>query len=413
MKKRALIGVAIAVCVALGAWGFDAMFESVTRKVWIGYRGEAAKQPFLAAERFLDSLGMRPERIGSAESLDGMAPNAATLIGPDRQSLTAEQIDHLLAWASAGNHLIVAPQIAALDDPLLDRLEIRRDRPAQRKAIPQPIAPGDEENPSTSTSTPIEGTTAKGCGGKERIAEIALPGSPRIYLTSIGHSPSLAFEPNRMDFIWSGDQGIQLTSQRWGEGRVTVMPIQMFTNERIGQFDHAALLHAVAAWNPGTVAVGFFDKKDRRSLLAWIMEHMLWVVVAATIMTMLLIWRAMIRFGPIAPDPDFARRSLIDHLAAAGRFRWRAGNRMALVGAARAFVTDQAARSVPGFAQLSAGEQQERLCVVTGLPADQTHYALTGIASKPSELIQMVSVLRRIHIATTGARALRTKKGTV
>jgi Domain of unknown function (DUF4350) len=404
MKKRAVIAVAIGVCVALGAWAFDALFERVTRKAWVGYRGEAAKQPFLAAERSLEGQGMEPERVGTLAALEAMPPQSAMLVGPGRRALSTDQIDDLLAWASAGNHLIVAPEVASIGDELLDRLEVRRDGGTQKTARRKQPADADKQ----SSSTPDE--AAQGCGGMERIAEIALPGIPRTYQADIGRSPSLMFDPHRMDFIWSGEQGIQITSLPWDAGRVTIMPIRMFTNDRIGQFDHAALLHAVVGWQTDTLTVGFFDHKDRRSLVDWILEHAFWVVVAAAVMTLLVLWRAMVRFGPIAPDPATERRSLIDHLTAAGRFRWRTGDRNALVGAARAFAMDQTARSIPGFAQMSADEQRERLCTVVGLPTGQIQHALTSTATKPAELIHVVSILRRIH-AATGARALRTKKG--
>jgi Domain of unknown function (DUF4350) len=402
VKKRAIIVVAIAVCAGLGAWAFDALFESVTSKVWVGYRGEAAKQPFLAAERFLDAQGMPSERVGTLAALDAMAAHSTMLIGPGRQALTSDDSDHLLVWVSAGNHLIVAPEAVAIGDALLDRLEVRRDGGTQKSTGRKKSGSAEQQ------STPDD--TAPGCGGSERIAEIRLPGNPRTYLADIGRSPSLMFDPHRMDFIWSGEQGIQITSLPWGEGRVTVMPIRMFTNDRIGQFDHAALLHAVVGWRPGTVAVGFFERKDRRSLVDWIIEHALWVVVAATAMLLLVLWRAMVRFGPMASDPTMERRGLIDHLAAAGRFRWRTGDRSALLDAARAFAMEQAARSIPGFSQMSVDEQRERLRTLIGLPFDQSNHALTGTATKPAELIEMIAVLRRIHVAT-GARALTTQKG--
>ncbi len=414
MKQRLIIGTAIALCAALCVWLFVEFFEPVPRKVWVGYRGEAAKHRFLAAERFLDAHGIAIVRARNVGTPGALEPHAVAILSAGRQALTSNHVDRLFAWVQSGNHLIVAPEPEAHDDAILDRLRIRRG------VVPAPRtdsrSKNDEERNEATHSSDASGPSrsphhgesdqaTRGCGVNEHIDEVVIPGIADKLNVEFGRQPNLMLDPNQMEHIWSGRAGIQMASLRVGSGRVTVTPIGMFTNTRIGQFDHAALLHALVSWERGVVSATFFDRMDSLSLMQWIIDNALWVACGAFLLTLLWLWRVMVRFGPIAPDPSMARRSLIDHLAAAGRFQWRAGDRDGLVAAARDHAMAHAARVIPGFALLSATEQRNRLAAIALLSADEARRALAGQARTSSEFIALTKVLRRIYAA--GGRAVR------
>ena len=88
MRKPLIIATAIALCLALGSWFAYTFFEFTTQKTWVGYRGEAAKQRFLAAERFLDSYGIQTARASTIAALNPTAPRSLVMLSAGRQALT-------------------------------------------------------------------------------------------------------------------------------------------------------------------------------------------------------------------------------------------------------------------------------------------------------------------------------------
>jgi hypothetical protein len=65
-----------------------------------------------------------------------------------------------------------------------------------------------------------------------------------------------------------------------------------------------------------------------------------------------LIWRNLPRFGPLAPVPIAARRSLAEQIRANARFAWRTGKLGALREAARRALDRDAARKIAAYASL-------------------------------------------------------------
>ena len=59
--RAGIVSVLVVAAVAgLGSWYF-ATHEKIEEEVWVGYRGEARYNPFLAAERLLAGLGIEVE----------------------------------------------------------------------------------------------------------------------------------------------------------------------------------------------------------------------------------------------------------------------------------------------------------------------------------------------------------------
>ncbi len=397
MRKPPIIATVIALCLALGGWFVHTFFEFTTQKMWVGYRGEAAKQRFLAAERFLDSNGFQTARASTIAALNPTAPRSMVILSAGRQALMNDEVDRLLAWVHAGNHLIVAPEPVALGDALLDRLQIRRggvpqsrrDRRSKRDESIDSSRPAGDAQP-----------LQLACQPDNRVTEVALPRTHEKLYVELGQQPTLMLDPNQVEHMWTGASGIQMASLRIGSGRVTVMPLGIFTNLRIGHFDHAALLHALVTWERDITAVTIIDQLNRLSLTRWIIDHAIWVVIGLVTLIFLWLWRAIVRFGPIAPDPSVARRSLIDHLAAAGRFQWRIGDRDSLVAAARAQAIAHAMRVIPGFSLMNPAEQSVRLAAISTLSPDEAKHVIAGVVRTPAELMALTEILRRIHVAT-------------
>lgn len=113
----------------LGVW-FINTYERVPLDVEVGYRGEAAKNDFLAAQRYLQQLQIPAHSAARVSELPQLPATSATLFVPLERSTTGEaQQKQLLKWVRGGGHLVVTiPKKTSSSelhrDPILDPLGV-------------------------------------------------------------------------------------------------------------------------------------------------------------------------------------------------------------------------------------------------------------------------------------------------
>ena len=101
------------------------------------------------------------------------------------------------------------------------------------------------------------------------------------------------------------------------------------------------------------------------------------------------------RFGVRVDRPQLARRSMLEHLDAAGSLLWRAGRRGSLVAPMRAAVRSRLARRMPALAHLRGQALAEAAAEATGRPVAVVHMAL--VAPPPEDrpgFVRMTQVLQ-------------------
>jgi len=282
-----------------------------------------------------------------------------------RQSLDPRRIERVLLWVQQGGHLIVEAELAAVADPLLDQLGVRR------SSAPLPAGPLLVDLPD---------------GGRLKVAmpsRVALePPTGRIVLRAA-----------------SGDS-IRLASYVRGSGRVTVTSSLNFArNFSIGGEDHAELLwQLMRAW-PGR-ELSVYWNPVRLSLWGFLVEQATPLLLTLGALLLAWLWFIAPRFGPVAPDAPPARRRLLDHLRASGRFYWAQGLRERLVAAARDAALRRVARAQPEFATAPDGERAERLVALAGVSADEAKH-LIGAAGpmRGAAFIEVMQTAQRVHAA--------------
>lgn len=292
--------------VAGGIW-FYTNFERVEEEVYVGFKGEARTNPFLAAERFLNS---RESPARSMVSLAGMPRMDGTLvIAGQRFDVGPERAGQLLGWVRAGGHLVVradtglASDRAHTEDWLLDKLGVS----ARIVSVEYPLLPTDVDIPEADD-----------------------------YL-QVMFSPSrvLASRTAQPDTRVRGEYGDHLQRYQLGKGYLTVLSDTAFMQNRsIGCYDHAAFLwHLTHYKRSGEIWLVYGG--DMPPLWKWLWQHAWSVIVSAGVL--LLAWFALHRrrFGPLIAEPALARRRLLDHIKASGHFLWRNGRQTSLLKATR------------------------------------------------------------------------------
>ena len=331
----------------------------------------ARHNPWLALERFTARLGGHLTRSAEVRALDRL-PAGGTLF-LDRQRaylLPPERLRRVLAWVEKGGYLIAVAEPSGVADPLLDSLGVKR--------------------PASPPETRIQG-----------VVEVLLPGAARSLAVA---ASAAVLEAGGRQPDWSAGQpgrGEQLLHFAIGRGQVTVATAldHQLSNRQIGELDHAELYWSL---------LGRYDRSPRPQVLLlsrlqmpnlgeWLWENSRPACGAAATLIVLWLWRIVPRFGNPLPDAPPARRELREHLAAVGRYLWRAGASAALLGPAREHFRSRLALRQPAIAARPAAAQPAALAALSRRPVASIAAALDGPADTPRAFTDALRLLRQLE----------------
>ncbi len=378
MNRRALIVPAIVLLVGgCAIWLLHAL-EWVPQRVWVGFQGEARRNPWHAAELLLARMGRQVQPVKSVPALKALPADGVLLLPRRLGAVSVAEQRTLLEWVARGGHLIVEAEAPRQPDPILDVLGVTRRTLNAR--------------------------------GPSRFVEPVLPGAPAPLKVEIGEWRTLETKAKALAF--KGPQATYLLHLEHGAGRVSAITDLGFAgNLAIRHHDHAEFLWRLVQLKPGAGAVSFFHSPVKLSLVAWLKEHAWAALVAGALLLALWLWRIAPRFGPVAPDPEPARRRLLDHLRASGRFQWSAGGGGALAEAAREAALRHVMRAHPEFAALGPAERESHLAAMFALAPEDArrllHPATHATHVTPAALVAAASVYQAIHEQLTQTRGRR------
>ena len=130
MKQRIAPIIGTLLLVTGCVWWFATMHQ-VEELTYVGLKGAARDDPFLALKRLLRGAGLRLEEPAAsakpALKLDNLPPGGTVLLSDRRHLLmTPKRVQILVAWVEAGGHLIVEAEYPGRPDPLLAALGLAR-----------------------------------------------------------------------------------------------------------------------------------------------------------------------------------------------------------------------------------------------------------------------------------------------
>jgi hypothetical protein len=359
VSSRVVIPLVTLALVVLGVLWFLQTYERVPGKEYVPASGEARLRDFLAAERFAERMGLRTTELRSLADLDTLARSGVLLMPGHRQALDAPRVARLLAWVEAGGHIVVEAELPGVEDPLLTALGVAREA---RDFILRPLV------------IEIDGRPLKASFVSRTALRTAA--TPRLQVRD------------------------QLVSFPRGKGFVTaVTNLNFARNDFIGANDHAELLWKLLTLSPAPVLQVFF-RPERLSLWNFLWEKALPVLVASVLLLVLWLWRIAPRFGPVPGDAPPARRRLLDHLLASGRYLWARGLRARLAVAARDAALHRLARAQPDFAHASASERAARLAALAAIaPEEAQRFIAAGGALRGADFMRLAAIAQRVHFA--------------
>jgi hypothetical protein len=365
MTRNRLLSVLLCVVLAgIGYWLFTS-FERVNDREFTGFQGEAQENPLLAAGRVAEKLGLPARRITGVAQLPSLPPDGV-LVLQDRRAMTPQSTRQLRAWVERGGHLITTGIPGEDDDPLLDALG-------------------------------IEGEWSK--SGMQTLYDLPLPKAARPLRIQLRERTS------RMRFVEEKPRAaftvVDKGGMAWvlhlpvGSGAITVLSsVGFMTNGELGNFDHAEAFWQLVNLQPDRRGLWTATRLELPSLTRWLREHALGAIGVAVVLLLFWLWRVVPRFGPVAPDPEAARRRLLDHLRAAGRFHWQRGGSLALLHAAREACVRRLARVHPDLAVMMPVDRAREAAARTGLTSDAARIAFELPAVDAREFTAAVSAMQ-------------------
>jgi hypothetical protein len=338
MSRNRVVTFLLLAVIVYGVYWFATRFERVTERERVGYQGEARENPLLAAGMLVQRLGLPARRITGVNQVYA-TPTDGVLVLADRRSMTPLLAARLIAWAERGGHVITSVERSRDADPLLDALDIERE--------------WSKENPQTvfdvrlaENGPPLRVRLAAGTSRMRFVERI-----PRAEIALRDKSGKAYFLHTRV-----------------GDGAITLVPDLSFAaNGEICNLDHAEAFWQLVNLQPDRHSLWTAARLEAPSLARWLRENAQAAIGAAIFLLLFWLWRIVPRFGPVAPDPAPARRRLLDHLRAAGRFHWDREGSLGLLGAARDACLRRLARVHPDLALLAPGERAREAAARTGL----------------------------------------------
>ncbi|NNF16050.1 MAG: DUF4350 domain-containing protein [Gammaproteobacteria bacterium] len=396
MKDKIMLGVLIAMLTGAAATWFFATHERVEIKERTATAPEVRANRYFGFFRYLASHDIAGENIYNLNTRTQLPDTKDTIIlDTDTSGMTTQEHDHILDWVAEGGQLLIR-QPYFHDDSLLLAMGIANDaedvndasepgsEPATDldRAIEQLPIPGhwtsdpdqldpDQLNPDQLKPEPDSPLTDKINERREYPAYLVHRGE-----TLLGELqfPLLLLRPldAARPLLWSMSIAPANLPQngkphfaigfRYGLGFVTILgEIQQVANEHFYLGDNSFIMREALTSNrsPGNVwIVSSVTRPDLWSLLWWRSAH---VILWGALGVIFFFWWAGHRFGRVSPDPPAARREFQEHIAAGGRFLWRARQQDELLRTTRDSLLHTIQRRYPHFEVADASERRALL----------------------------------------------------
>lgn len=422
-------------CAAAVWWWYDNFEKRWSARAHVS--SAARKNPMLAATRLLEQQGYK---VSTEETLREAVlkpmPDGTLFIAESGGLVSEKEMQTLLLWVRRGNTLVLQPKWGGSDSSADESGKKKRSR-FEGEADPDPIgrrfdihlgyapdcnckktkpkaaavadAEDEDEDDPAQQEQQKQKSQEKQDGQKPQkkapFVSIAFPDA--AYPLQLGENWTI-LQSGKKNLAWrfGDDKGEAVRVYAEGRGHVVMLVRNYFDNGNLARYDHAETLLSLSRLGP---AANTANPAARNFLIVRGLDMPKWYrtlwanfhagLIGVGCLLLLLFWVAVRRFGPLLPEPDDERRSLLEHIDASGRWLWKVpGGRDILLNAARNATTRVLHRRAPELLRLDAQEQIRRLAHSVRLPPAELVLALHRPASAvPAEFTRQIQTLQQLR----------------
>jgi len=337
-------------------------------------RGDAASNPFYAAQKLVETLGAMSER---REFLGDTPSDAVVVLSTWSWDIDGARREEFERWVEAGGRLVVDAALISGSDAFEEWSGIARER--------------EEEDPDADLLQRPK--TVEHCVPLDEVgSEIDEALLARYSACDFDHE---SWFETSVQLLWGlrGEAGLLAARVAVGQGRVTAINGVPFLYRDLFEGDHGELLAAAADLRSGDHVV-FMSEADVASLPELVWRYGAPVVALLLFWIALALWRGAMRFGPLVAPSESARRSLAEQVLGTGRFALRIGGGAALIAAARRALNEAAARRIVGYDRLAVAAQAQAVAKIASVDAGELTAALDSAQiARPIELRAKLALL--------------------
>lgn len=376
MQRRhwLLVSGVLVVAVLALLWWQSLNFTRERRYVLEEPSGQVLYNPFYAAEKLLQRLGIAAQSVRRVPDFSQLQSNAVLFMRTPSFSLSEWQVEELLDWVERGGRLVMtvyrdySVEQSARVDHLLDYLAVTVTEQQSGGEIIHAIEPAEASQKSLRI------------GLQNRFELRDESGYGYASTDRSGHTYLLEYR--------LGDGWIGLFSE-----------LDFLNNWRIADYDHSDYLWQLvhSEEEPGKVWLQYQPYVPGLLELLWRFAWPLLVGLSITLAALL--WASSQRLGPVLIGAGREQRSLLEHINASGQFLWRHGEAGKLVDAVRQRTLQRIMQQHPGWQQLSEPEQIEHIAALSGLDKQQVE-ALLAPAGNPTRQQFLHTVRQLTQIGT-------------
>lgn len=423
-----LLGALLVACATW--WWFYAMEKKWNARIEISE--EAQKNPMLAAERLLAQhrhAVKTQSTLGEALLNTTSAATPGTLVIAENGGImTPDQARQLLGWVRKGNTLVIRPesprnQAAAESktptggkdkgkpqaefqklvetDPIGAYLGVTLDETCScqtnsKQSDAKTTSPKTENDQKETGQTGTD--DAERDEAKEKTPTITLPNAAYPLQLSTGYA-RLKTTKDGFTPLSSDDTGEAIRIYAEGKGHIALLSQNYFYNDRLANYDQAELLLGLAELGSKAGPVFIVQHLDMPSWYRLLWTSFKLGIIGLACGLLLLFWRAVRRFGPLLPEPDHNRRSLIEHIDASGRWLWKVpGGRDILLAAVRVSTDQVLQRRAPELQRLPFAEKINLMARYCKLDKTDLASALQqGASRSPLVFTRQIQTLQQLR----------------
>jgi len=393
-----------------GGWFVYTSIEFYEETETSDWSADALRNPYLAAQQFMDRSGIDVTDVDSLARLDELHTVGTLFFSDANQVQTPRQLTQVMDWLEVGGNVIYTANLTASeDDLLLQEFEVtvdwsdydseaeREDKPISEtmREYNRQLEEGKTREEIARSSTDEDISLTRVTFGDD-IGELEVFFDNGRLLSHPYIDDAEYDSSEHKPFSWSlSDSGVHLMQFEVGSGLLTIVSDPNIWNSyEIDLYDHAYLLWLLSS-EEGDFAI--LRSLVRESIWTLMKRNASELLLAAGLLVLVWIWRMAYRFGRLLPR-DLARtRALGEHFSTVSHYLWHRRYGSYLIKPLRQQVLRRASLTLPEFSRADRVRQNEILAERCELNIATISRAFGEQEFNETNFVQTVRLLKRIE----------------